>query len=310
MQILTTLIGGSRLQTILRVSLLMASVSFLGIGCVTTEAENGGGDSLIGPVEGVLLDPGHGGEPEEAAEKYGEHFASLGKAAKQGYREECYGAISAAGYKEKTATLSISKKIQALLRENGMPTAMTRDSDTYLSLNERVAKTLSPEYRNWVMVSIHFNRSSGKQQATNLKDPYLAPKGFEIYILPGRGMRSTAGSGPAPGFLTVNNTRSGNRLLAQSIEANLSSMGKIRDRGVKEAWFVVLRGSPMPSVLIEGGFLSNPEEGRLIADEEYQWAFAQAVASGIKNYHLRASSIAMNRSVPDTKGLNFSVSSH
>ncbi len=270
--------------------LLICGVAILISGCATTG--DGGGDSPIGPVRGVLLDPGHGGDPEEAAGRNGERFNGLSKWARAGYREECYGAINRAGYMEKTATLAVAKKVKSLLSDQGMPVAMTRSSDTYVSLNERVDKALSSEYRDWLMVSIHFNRSTEKQRATDLRTKYQHPNGFEIYILPGRGERSTMGSRPASGFLTANNTRSANRLLARCIESRMRDIRGIRDRGIKSAWFVVLRGSPMPSVLIEGGFMSNPEEGEKIATDEYQETLARAIVAGINDYRGKASSVA------------------
>ncbi len=258
-------------------------------GCATT---NTAGDSPIGPVYGVLLDPGHGGEPEEAATQNNERFNGLGKWEKQGYREECYGAISGNGCMEKTATLAVAKKVKALLEHQDFPVAMTRSTDTYVSLNDRIAKAMSPEYHDWIMVSIHFNRSTDKQQATSLRQKYQAPRGFEIYVLPGEGQRSTMGSN-APGCMdTVNSTRSGNMLLARSMEIRLSEIPGIRDRGIRSAWFVVLRGSPMPSVLIEGGFMSNPSEGSLISSDDYQQKLARAIVAGINDYRAHTTTFA------------------
>jgi N-acetylmuramoyl-L-alanine amidase len=241
-------------------------------------------EKMMRVVKGVLLDPGHGGEPEEAADRGGENYSSLSRAAKQGYREECYGAITESGYEEKNATLAVAKKVKKYLESQRIPVAMTRDRDTYVGLNERVATAMSSEYQDYLLVSIHFNRSSPEQRAINLSERYLAPRGFEIYVLPGSGRRSTAGKRAPSGYLTVNQTRSANRVLAEKIKDQLSDISGIRSRGIKEAWFVVLRGSPMPSVLIEAGFMSNPEEGRLIETSEYQDSLAQAIVGGIMDY--------------------------
>ncbi len=235
-------------------------------------------------VKGVLLDPGHGGDPEEAAERAGENYGGLSRAAKQGYREECYGAITESGYEEKSATLAVAKKAKKYLEDQRIPVALTRDRDTYVGLNERVATAMSDEFKDWLFVSIHFNRSSGQQQAVNLSERYLAPRGFEIYVLPGTGRRSSNGTRAPSGYLTVNQTRSANRLLAEKIKGQLSDISGLRSRGIKEAWFVVLRGSPMPSVLIEAGFMSNPEEGRLIESSEYQDSLARAIVGGVLDY--------------------------
>lgn len=259
----------------------------LGTGCETTGGGHGHTPYTAGPVKGILLDPGHGGEPSEAAALAGEDVRSLGHTALRGYREECYGAISASGYKEKTANLAVSRKIRTLLDRAGYATALTRDSDKYLTLDDRVSTAMSSPYRDWIFVSIHFNRSMAKQQATKISEKHKSPRGFEIYILPPDGGRSNTGKRASSRYTTVNETRAANRRLAECIRGRLNDIPGMVDRGIKEAWFVVLRGSPMPAVLIEGGFLSNPEEGKLLATEDYQWKYATAVAQGIQDYAAR-----------------------
>lgn len=262
-------------------------------GCVTTQpsARNEDPPRLM---RGVLLDPGHGGEPAEAAARNGERFVSLSRGARQGYREECYGAIAASGYKEKTANLAVAQKVKALLQKTGIATGMTRSTDTYVPLEDRVATALSPAYRDHLFVSIHFNRSSRQQQAKNLSAAYRAPRGFEIYILPSEGARHLSAVRASSGQMSLNRTRASNRLLAGSLEARLRAINGLRSRGIKEASFMVLRGSPLPGVLIEGGFLSNPEEGVLISKEEYQWTLARAIVAGIEDYRMRTTTLAMN----------------
>jgi N-acetylmuramoyl-L-alanine amidase len=223
----------------------------------------------LAPVRGVVIDAGHGGNPPE------------------GSREECWGAINSAGFREKTATLAVARKLQSILSQQGYGTALTRDSDRFATLEERVAVASRPEYRDWVFVSIHFNRSQRKQQATKLSASYRNPRGFEIYVMPRRGGRSTAGSRAPSGYATVNDSRPSNLTLARCIEGRLDAIPGMANRGVKEAWFVVLRECPIPAVLIEAGFLSNPEEGVLISTDAYQAKLARAIADGIRDYAAR-----------------------
>lgn len=291
--------------------LLLAQTSRLGMvvsllvplfagGCVSTMSSGDGENAPIPRMCGVLLDPGHGGKPEEAAERQGVAYASLSKTDRRGLAEECYGAITADGYMEKTANLAVTRKIGALLEQRGIPTALTRSGDRFLTLEDRVARAQEPQHRDWILVSIHFNRSSRKQQATNLKAKYRNPEGFEIYILPRKGGQSSEGRRASKTYETVNQTRSANRALAESIETELAGVSSLVNRGVKEAWFVVLRGSPLPAVLIEGGFMSNPEEGKRIATEAYQWKLARAIATGILNYRSRVTTVAWNQSSRST----------
>ncbi|MCC7519226.1 MAG: N-acetylmuramoyl-L-alanine amidase [Verrucomicrobiae bacterium] len=248
-------------------------------GCVTTDSSDNG---PLAPVRGVILDAGHGGNPPE------------------GSREECWGAIAAGGFKEKTGTLAVARKTASHLRQAGFGTVLTRNSDTFLTLEERTAIASHPEYRDWIFVSIHFNRSSSKQQAKKLSAAHRRPHGFEIYVMPRRGGRSTAGSRAPSGYATVNDARPSNLTLARCIGARLEEIPGLANRGVKEAWFVVLRQSPIPAVLIEAGFLSNPEEGVRITTEAHQEKLARAIAEGIRDYAARASAYAS--AAPSSRG--------
>lgn len=250
--------------------LLLASLPFLLFfsGCATTDSSDAG---PLAPVRGVVIDAGHGGNPPEAS------------------REECWGAISAKGFREKNGTLAVARKLRAILSQQGYGVALTRDSDRFVSLEERAAIASRPEYRDWVFVSIHFNRSHRKQQATKLSAAYRQPRGFEIYVMPRRGGRSTVGSRAPSGYATVNDSRPSNLTLARCIAERLDAIPGTPNRGIKEAWFVVLRSCPIPAVLIEAGFLSNPEEGARIATEAYQEKLARAIADGIRDYAARAS---------------------
>ncbi|HQB97624.1 MAG TPA: N-acetylmuramoyl-L-alanine amidase, partial [Candidatus Cloacimonadota bacterium] len=75
--------------------------------------------------------------------------------------------------------------------------------------------------------------------------------------------------------------------LASSIQQNLIAGTKSYDRGVKQANFYVLRGAFMPSILIELGFISNPDEERLLANDEYQQRLARTIFEGIKRFKFR-----------------------
>ena len=75
--------------------------------------------------------------------------------------------------------------------------------------------------------------------------------------------------------------------LAVAVQTRLNALLEIRDRGVKQAPFVVLTGATMPAILVEVGFLSNPSESTRLGSAEHQQALARAIATGIDAY-LRA----------------------
>ena len=81
--------------------------------------------------ETVVIDPGHGGNDEGTAWYH---------------------------VREKDVTLAVAKRLEKILRENGIPSVLTRDSDTYVSLDKR-AETANRQ-RHSLLLSIHFNGSS------------------------------------------------------------------------------------------------------------------------------------------------------
>ena len=76
-------------------------------------------------------------------------------------------------------------------------------------------------------------------------------------------------------------------MLAEMIQANLNSLGGTTDRGIKQAPFRVLRGANMPAVLVEVGFLSNPEEERMLADTRYRQQIADMIFQSLSEYRRR-----------------------
>jgi N-acetylmuramoyl-L-alanine amidase len=200
-------------------------------------------------LEGVVIDAGHGGTDD--------------------------GAKSRAGYFEKNATLDTSKRLKALLDADGIPNKMTRDKDEFILLEERAS--FANKNSGWVFVSLHYN--SGPSHA----------HGVETYSLTPQYSSSTGDSGRP----TVKDriSESGNSqdvlnlVLADYVHQQISKLHTNEgDRGLKRARFVVLRNVKIPGVLVEGGFLSNSVDAKLISTVAYRQKMAQAVATAIKNY--------------------------
>ena len=80
-------------------------------------------------------------------------------------------------------------------------------------------------------------------------------------------------------------------VLAEMVQSNMNSLGGTTDRGIKQAPFVVLKGANMPAVLVEVGFLSNPEEERLLADAAYRQQVANMLFQSLNRYRQRHASL-------------------
>ena len=202
----------------------------------------------VGKVQTIVVDPGHGGYDK--------------------------GQVSRYGY-EKDFALDVARKLRPLLLSKGLRVIMTREGDYFVPLEVRAQ--IANKARDSIFVSIHFNASNDDRNAT----------GFEIFSFTPRGAPSTSDSAVAPSALS---TQPGSAVDAQSLALSAciyhSLLGHIPeyDRGIKRARFAVLRLTKVPAVLIEGGFLTEQGQCRLIAQKEWRAKLAHAISVGIESY--------------------------
>src|SRR5213075_3003045 len=152
---------------------------------------------------------------------------------------------------------------------------MTREGDYFVPLEVRAQ--IANAVRNSVFVSIHFNASGDDPNAT----------GFEIFSFTPRGAPSTSDNAVRSTSFSM---QPGSEVDAQSMALSAciyhSLIGHIPeyDRGIKRARFAVLRLTKVPAVLIEGGFLTEGGESRLISNKDWRGKLAAAIGMGIENY--------------------------
>src|SRR6266576_2917435 len=167
----------------------------------------------------VVVDAGHGGKDSGAYRRYGPP--------------------------EKLVTLDVAERLNRNLRKSELKTVMTRSSDVFIPLDERV--NIENAQKNAVFVSIHFNDSRRR-----------GIRGFETYY------HSSASFD-----------------LANRIQEKLMSIPHSANGGVHTANFRVLRNATCPAVLVECGYLSNRNEGNLARDWEYRELLADRIAEAI-----------------------------
>lgn len=167
----------------------------------------------------VVVDAGHGGRDSGASRRYGPP--------------------------EKAATLDVAQRLNRKLRESQFRTVMTRSTDVFIPLDQRVA--IGNRQANSIFVSVHFNDSSRR-----------GIRGYETYY-----------SSPYA------------RSLAQRIQSKLLKMPGAVNRGVRTANFRVLRNAVYPSVLVECGFLSNRAEGGRAGSGGYREMLADKISEAI-----------------------------
>ncbi len=203
-----------------------------------------------GNFKTVVLDPGHGGKDPGATNPYGT---------------------------EAEYNLKVAKLVKAQLLTRGYKVVMTRDSDRFLSLQERV-DVANAIKEDAIFIAIHFN--SGGRGARGIETFTLSPPGVAHY---GRGVVD------ADKYQRAGNEHdSANVALATAVHGlELRALGtNTFDRGIKRARYTVLSGVLHPAILLEGGFMSHPYEARLVHNEKYQAALAAGIAAAVDKYRV------------------------
>ncbi len=185
------------------------------------------------------------------------------------------GAKSVLGYGcEKEFTLDWARRLGSLLATNGWQVFLTRTNDTDLSLSNRIA--FAEAHKADVFLSLHFNSAAPDEQQAGLETYCLTPTGMPSTV--------TRGYNDDEALAFPNNAFDAQNLqLALQVHRALLQVNGDHDRGVRRARYLgVLRGQNRPAILVEGGYLSNPREARLIAEPAYRQKLAEAVAEALE----------------------------
>lgn len=149
---------------------------------------------------------------------------------------------------EKDIVLDITKRVEKMLKKKGYVVAMTRETDKYVSLEERVE--MSEVFNPDIFISIHVNSS-------NSDSPY----GIETHYYKDNSLS-----------------------LAKNMHAAMLNNINSKDRGLFKSKFYVINHTTAPAVLLEVGFLSNPQERAQLITESRKNATAKAIVEGIDAY--------------------------
>ncbi len=202
----------------------------------------------VDKVKTVIFDPGHGGHDRGGKSPYGW---------------------------EKDYTLDVVKRARRILEAKKVKVVQSRLSDFFVDLDERPA--MAAKYKDPIFVSVHFNSAGWKPSAN----------GVEVYALPPLYYPAT---GKAPDPILDRREANGyavepaSFVLANTMHHTLLGKTGGFDRGVKRARYAVLRHSRVPSILIEGAFLTNSDEAKKIHSSAWREKFAHAIADGILAY--------------------------
>jgi N-acetylmuramoyl-L-alanine amidase len=201
----------------------------------------------------ICLDPGHGGK--DTGNRVGKFLFA---------------------HSEKTYTLALALELRRQLQQAGFNVILTRDKDIYPALPVRydIANRRGAD----LFVSLHFNAFPGNPAAV---------QGAETYCMTPVGAASSndaEGAGLGSRAYPANRVDDRSLLLAYQVQRTLTRGLGATDRGVRRARFEVLRGAEMPAILVEGGYMSHPAEGKKIFTDLYRRQMATAIVSAIVNY--------------------------
>jgi len=215
-------------------------------------------------IKRIVIDPGHGGKDP--------------------------GAVSRRGLKEKDVNLKVSKYLKAELEKRGFSVYLTRSSDKYLTLRQRVE--IARTHKADLFISVHANANRSRK-VRGLEVYFLARKYFDNET------KVIAAAENAPFNLEERKIANSatRRILwdltflennAESVEFANVLYGLFKKLGFKVrpprgAPFYVLKYAYVPSVLVETGYLTNVYEEKLLRKTSYQKQIAEAIAMGVVN---------------------------
>ena len=229
----------------------------------------------------IAIDPGHGGEDP--------------------------GAIGPSGLKEKDVVLAIATQLRERLNAKpGVRVLMTRDSDFFVPLGERVRK--AERVQADLFVSIH-------------ADAFFTPeaRGASVFALSDHGASSAAASWMARrenaadsvggvnvkvkdaqvmrAMLDMSTTAQikDSMKLGSEVLSRIGKVGKLHRGQVEQASFAVLKAPAIPSILVETAFISNPQEEDKLRDPDYRHQLVEALFTGIDRYFAKNPPIARHR---------------
>ncbi len=213
----------------------------------------------------IVIDPGHGGKDT--------------------------GAIGYKGIREKDVVLAISKAIAKKLKAAvNAHIFLTRENDTFLSLGKRDDIAIAKKAD--MFLSIHAN-AAARKEANGIEIYYLNDtddeasnrlaarenKGSQTSLSDMKKILST--------LIQTDSTVFSRRLaiyVKEALERGLAKKYKLERLKIKQALFYVLVGSQAPSILLETGFITNPQEAKRLKQKKYQEGLADAVTSAVVKY--------------------------
>jgi N-acetylmuramoyl-L-alanine amidase len=219
-----------------------------------------------------------------------------------GHGGEDPGAIGPKRLREKDVTLAISKELVAAINaERGFTAKLVRTGDYFIPLKKRrdIARNMQAD----LFVSIHadaFHKSSARgasvfalsrHGATSETARFLAQRENEADLIGGVGGISLEDKDEMLAGvlvdLSMTATLNSSLQVGNHVLNSMGTIARLHKNHVEQAGFMVLKSPDVPSILVETGFISNPEEAAKLASPAYRKQMAQAVFKGVRQYFVQ-----------------------
>ena len=223
----------------------------------------------------VMLDPGHGGEVNKGAP-----------------------ARMRPGTFEKTYALQLAKMVKETLEARGIKAMLTRKSDIEIGLRERVL--IANRSKADLFLSLHLNSTEkpgpqghatfflAREASDEATRKLVAFENDEALTLSSKSDATAKGTAVKAILLDMTRQRAqdDSRRLAELIQVRMTQASPYPNRGVKQAPFGVLKGTAMPAVVCEIGFINHEKEGLFITSDEGLHTIATAIALAVEDYKI------------------------
>src|SRR5690554_2919667 len=266
--------------------------------------------SAVAASEDVPVQPKPVATPSVATAPAATPSAAQPKAATRGHRHiiiavdawhggEGPGAIGPKKLLDKHVTLSISKELVAAINaEPGFTAKLVRTGDYFIPLKKRrdIARNMQAD----LFISIHadaFNKPSARgasvfalsrHGATSETARFLAQRENEADLIGGVGGISLDDEDEVLAGvlvdLSMTATLNSSLQVGNQVLSSMGKMARLHKPHVEQAGFMVLKSPDVPSILVETGFISNPEEARKLGSPAYRKEMAHAIFHGVRQH--------------------------
>jgi N-acetylmuramoyl-L-alanine amidase len=213
-----------------------------------------------------------------------------------GHGGEDPGALGPGKLREKDVVLKISKKLKDKIDKTaGYSARLIRTGDYYIGLTKR--RQLARQYQADMFVSIHADafsdaRANGTsvyalspRGATSASAKFLAQKQNSADLVGGVSLSDKDDVLASVLFdLSMTASLDASLDVGREVLTQIKQVSRLHKKQVEQAGFAVLKSPDMPSILVETGFISNPQESRRLNSSSYQYKMANAIHVGIERY--------------------------